>query len=79
MNKDEELGRAGWTRRFIASGDRLRETCAQYEEIGFEVHLEPLRPDEASPECRACMTAAKEDSRIVYVRRADPGEDLPGD
>ena len=44
--REQELLRAGWERRFVASEPRLAEAVELYESIGFEVLLDPLPSDE---------------------------------
>lgn len=71
--KETVSGDAPWVRRFIASGPRLWEAIAAYEEAGFEVRLDPL-PFEgaqaplAAGMCAACLGAVREEGRIVATR-----------
>ncbi|HVN96042.1 MAG TPA: hypothetical protein VMT62_06405 [Syntrophorhabdaceae bacterium] len=82
MRRDDELARAGWERRFIACEPRLSEMAAMYQEIGLDVHLEPLPAEEgeaeerglscADRECTACFDADRDRYRIIFTRpRAD--------
>jgi hypothetical protein len=66
MNREEELKNEGWEKRFIADEPRLSEAVALYEEIGFEVLLEPV--DTSSEECASCMTAS-DSYKTIYTRR----------
>ena len=66
--RDEELRREGWTYRFTASGARLWEMVKAYEDTGFEVHLEPIRPEELEGPCRQCVEAEPEQVYAVYTR-----------
>ncbi|RPJ11137.1 MAG: hypothetical protein EHM36_02070 [Deltaproteobacteria bacterium] len=66
MNREEELKKEGWTKRFIMDEPRLSEAVAQYEEIGFEVLLEPV--DISSEECTSCITAFSGRYRTIYTR-----------
>ena len=85
MKREEELIRAGWERRFIASEPRLSEMKEMYESIGFEVLLEPLPTkaefDEAGGcsdnGCTVCLDANRELYRIVFTRSTGrpPNED----
>lgn len=76
----EELERQGWVRQFVANEPRLSEAVALYEELGFEVHLEPLPkglecgtcagtdgPGEQGA-CRVCFEGFEEPYRILYTR-----------
>ena len=65
MKREEELKKEGWEKRFIADEPRLSEAVALYEEIGFEVLLEPV--DTSAEECAPCMTV--DDSyKTIYTR-----------
>ena len=67
MATDEELAREGWSRRMSYDEPRLSEMVAMYEELGFEVLLEPFehRPGEV---CGECMVSEPERYKTVYVR-----------
>ena len=82
MSREEELIRAGWEKRFIASEPRLSEMADMYREIGFEVLLEPLpaKEEAAEPgcgsscsekECTVCYDADTARYRIIYTRRKE--------
>lgn len=63
-----------WQRRTVAQEPRLSEIVSLYEELGFEVKVEPLGPDDPvlrDPECAVCFEdeAARETTRVVYTRR----------
>jgi len=64
---EEELQREGWTRRFTISPARLEETVELYRSLGYEVHLEPLSPDELEEQCQDCRLAVVF-FRILYTR-----------
>lgn len=59
----------GWTRRFMAAGDRLAESVRLYRELGFEVRLERPGPADLGEECGDCRLAL-DLFRIIYSRRA---------
>ena len=63
----EQLLAAGWRRAFIADEPRLSEAVEAYEELGFEVRLEPVPADDS--ECTECMTQAPERFRLIYTRK----------
>jgi hypothetical protein len=74
--REDELIQAGWEKRFVASEPRLTEMVEMYEEIGFEVHLEPLpskeEMDAQSCEesgCTTCFDVAREQYRIIFTRQ----------
>ena len=65
---EEELLQEGWVRRFVAAPVRLKEAVALYESLGYEVHLEPLTPEELQAECEDCRLAVAL-FRVIYTRR----------
>lgn len=65
---EEELLREGWTRRFVAAPVRLKEALDLYESLGYEIHLEPLTPEELRAECEGCRLAVAL-FRVIYTRR----------
>lgn len=76
MKREEELVAAGWERRFIACEPRLSEMVAMYQEIGFEVHLEPLPSKEEMDQsgceesgCTACFDVDPERFRIIFTKK----------
>jgi len=76
MKKEDELVAVGWERRFIACEPRLSEIVAMYQEIGFEVHLEPLPSKEEMDQsgceesgCTACFDVDPERFRIIFTKK----------
>jgi hypothetical protein len=80
MKREEELTKAGWERRFIACEPRLSEMVEMYEEIGLEVHLEPLPAKEeleregtetcTDKGCTVCFDVDSERYRIIFTKPA---------
>jgi len=79
MKREEDLIKAGWERRFVACEPRLSEMVEMYEEIGFEVRLEPLATKEEqdaegmSPSCEesgctVCFDTDRDRYRIIFTR-----------
>ena len=66
MNREEELKKDGWTKRFTMDEPRLSQAVVQYEEIGFEVLLDPI--DTSSEECTSCMTTSIGRYKTIYTR-----------
>lgn len=66
--RDAELREKGWTYRFATSGARLREAEDLYRSLGFEVHLEPINPEDVDETCRACLKAEPETLYALYTR-----------
>jgi signal recognition particle subunit SEC65 len=63
----EKLEAEGWRRMNLIDEPRLTELAETYRELGYEVHLEPLHPDEEM-ECTECIAAEPERYRTIYVR-----------
>ncbi|MDT8369578.1 MAG: hypothetical protein RQ745_10250 [Longimicrobiales bacterium] len=68
-DRDRELARDGWTRRFVGGPPRLQEMADLYRELGHDVLLDPMNPGELARECGKC-TLALALFRVVYTRSA---------
>jgi len=68
MSRQEELARESWEKKGNYDEPRLSELVQMYEEIGFEVRLEPFRPEDESG-CNECMKASRDKFRTVFVKR----------
>ena len=64
----KELEREGWVRQFTADEPRLSEAVELYESLGFEVHLEPVTPDESAEECQICFEKEGDRYKTIYTR-----------
>ena len=81
--REDELIKAGWTKRFFAIEPRLSEAVELYRSMGFEVHLEPLplvesvSANEGSQECKPCFKGFEDQYKIIFTRpkRGQSGED----
>jgi hypothetical protein len=82
--REGELIREGWTRRFVASEPRLSEAVELYRSMGYEVYLEPLpvvdctSADEESGECRACFKGFEDRYKTIYTRSKGVGSEEEG-
>jgi hypothetical protein len=65
--REAELAREGWTRRFVVGPTRLNEVTSLYQELGLAVHLEPLAPDGLADDCQGCALALTF-FRVLYTR-----------
>ena len=65
---DGELVAQGWTRRFMATESRAAESAALYQDLGFEVRLEPPGVHDLREECGDCHLALLT-FRILYTRK----------
>ncbi len=75
MKREDELIAAGWEKKFVTCEPRLSEMVEMYEEIGCEVHLEPLPSKEEldaesceATGCTACFDVDRERNRIIFTR-----------
>lgn len=68
MIREKELARQGWVKKSISDEPRLSELVEIYEEIGFEVHLEPFDPM-AESGCSECMKASPSKYKTIYTRK----------
>jgi len=73
-----ELVAEGWTRRFVGGPPRLQEMIELYQELGYEVWLEPQAPEEFQDECADC-TLALMLFRVVYTRGLKQEKELDDD
>ncbi len=65
---DDALTAKGWEFRCNTDTNRLREVVDTFEEMGFEVRLEPLNLEGIDDTCSGCVeTLCK--LNAVYVRR----------
>ena len=69
MRSPEELESQGWVKQFTADEPRLSEAVEEYQNLGFEVHLEPLDPLEMAGECTRCLMASCDRYQVIYTRR----------
>jgi hypothetical protein len=58
-----------WRKVAISSGSHLERMMQMYQELGFEVRLEKVSPDEAL--CLKCYADKGEVPYKVYVRSSD--------
>jgi len=69
LQPDPELARQGWERRFMADAHRVDEATHIYEELGFEVQQEPVKPEEFNAICGECGLAACKTYMTIYTRK----------
>lgn len=76
MTREEELAKEGWVKQNTIDEPRLSELVELYESLGFEVHLEEVRPQEVRPqpatkdekECIKCLEAKLDRYKTIYTR-----------
>jgi len=69
---DPRLVAQGWERRFMADSARTAEATRLYTELGFEVHIAPIKSTELSTACGDCRLATCHTYVTVYTRKRRP-------
>ncbi len=59
----------GWQRRFITDVDRVDELAALYRDLGYEVSVDPVRPEELAGECDDCQLVLLRRFHTIYTRK----------
>lgn len=65
----EEEKKSEWKQVYIGSGAHLDRTIEMYRELGFEIKLEPVPPEEVGA-CGGCYPPGEVLYKL-YVREAD--------
>jgi hypothetical protein len=68
IQPNPELIAGGWKRRFFTDSHRAAEMVKTYEELGFEVYLEPVAATEFSDDCEDCQLLALLKFVTIYTR-----------
>jgi len=63
----EELEQDGWQLASTTSGAHLRRILEMYQEIGLDVYLEEVTPEECGG-CTVCYTVGDEPVTRIYTR-----------
>lgn len=61
----------GWETRFIGQEPRLSEVAQMYEQIGFEVKIEPFTTENCEDCCKPCFEDSAIPNMVVYTRRRE--------
>ncbi len=64
----QELEKEGWKLASTTSGAHLRRILEMYQELGFDVYLEEVTPEECGG-CTICYVAGNETITRIYTRR----------
>lgn len=59
----------GWERRFIADGERAKEAIELYEQLGYDVCADSLRPEDMANDCEDCKLLMLLQFKTIYTRR----------
>lgn len=74
MNKlvktKQQLEAEGWKLASVTGGDHLKRTLEMYQELGIEVYLEEVKPEEAEG-CAECYKAGNETIYRIYTKAKD--------
>lgn len=73
IQSNQDLLDEGWERRFLAGSDRRDEAVQLYEEMGFEVRAEELKPQEFGSGCASCASTVCNSYVLIYTRKKKPG------
>ena len=65
---DPARAAGGWERRFVADAERAAEAVRLYEELGYEVCADPLRPDDLTGECEDCRLLMLLQFKTIHTR-----------
>jgi len=68
MTPAQKLIRQGWGKKATYDDPRLTEMVEMYEELGFEVHLEPFNA-EYEDGCTGCMQQFPDRFKTIYARK----------
>lgn len=69
--EQHELELTGWTRQATYDEPRLSEMVEVYQDLGFEVRLEPFATD-GQAECEACMAQQPDRFKTIFTRKKQP-------
>jgi cation transport ATPase len=62
-----QLESEGWQIASVSGGDHLKRTLEMYRELGVEVYLEEMKPEECAG-CTRCFTDNNEAIYRIYTR-----------
>jgi hypothetical protein len=68
MSTEEQLLAQGWTRQFNTDEPRLSEAVEMHEQMGLEVHLEPVVIDPESETCQMCYEQDCQRYQTIWTR-----------
>jgi len=67
---DPALIAEGWQRRFVADLKRAEEAREIFSELGLEVFVKPLQPEDMTAACMAGAAAGGGCQVVIYTRSA---------
>ena len=66
----EQLENEGWKTASVSGGDHLKRAVDMYHELGIEIYLEEVKPEECEG-CTECYKASNETICRIYTRTKD--------
>jgi hypothetical protein len=72
-NPIAQLRASGWTERFTASGERLREAIENYRGLGLAVKTIPVGELDL-PGCTECFTDEHDPTMLIFTKPATSPE-----
>ena len=67
MTTEDRLKADGWTKQNTIDEPRLTELVEMYKDMGLEVHIEDIHPEEMD-QCDECMRLRPERYKTIYTR-----------
>lgn len=67
MDREDELKKEGWEKRFTIDEPRLSEMANEYRELGFEVLIEPFEAE--TLQCSNCYKTSTQQYKTIYIRK----------
>ena len=69
LGANPDLVAKGWQRRFVTDSRRIKEVTDLYDELGFEIHAEPVQAEEFDDDCEDCGLVALLKFSTIYTRK----------
>ena len=66
----QEMEREGWRVASVTGGDHLNRTLEMYQELGMEIRLEEVKPEEYG-DCAECYKSGDEAIYRIYTKSKD--------
>ena len=71
----KKMERAGWKLASVTSGAHLKRVLEMYDELGFEVYMEEVTPEECEG-CTICYVAGNETITRIYTKSTTAKEQI---
>ena len=70
LMSQDNIAKEGWIKHTTMDEPRLSEIILEYESLGYEVHLEPVKLEDLGEECKKCYQSQIDKLKNVYVRKS---------